>query len=137
MASSSRRSGRSRDRRFDEAATNTELWGTATIPNGTYVSALITLDYTSALITTMINGTETLCGTSTVSTSQPCSVLDTTGSTPTTFEVAVTFDPAHPLVVTPTYASTSATLMELNIDLGASGYLKYSGTTPEYIANPF
>jgi hypothetical protein len=38
-------------------STNTELWGTATIPTGTYVSALITLDYTSALITTVIGGT--------------------------------------------------------------------------------
>ena len=120
-----------------QLGTSTELWGTATIPNGTYVSALITLDYTSALITTEINGTETLCGTAAVSTAQPCSVLDSTGATPTTFDVSVTFDPANPLVVTPTYASTSATLMELDMDLGASGYLKYDGTTPEYIVSPF
>jgi hypothetical protein len=120
-----------------QLSTNTELWGTATIPNGTYVSALVTLDYSDALITTVINGTETLCGTTTVSTAQPCSVLDTTGATPTTFDISVTFDPANPLVVTPTYASTSANLMELDIDLGASGYLKYSGTTPEYIVNPY
>ena len=33
-----------------QLSTNTELWGTATIPDGTYVSALVTLDYTSALI---------------------------------------------------------------------------------------
>jgi hypothetical protein len=122
---------------FATLSHNTELWGTATIPDGTYLTATITLDYTSALINTMIDGVETTCGTATVSTTQPCTVLDTAGATPTTFAVSVTFDPSNPLVVTPTYASTSATLMELDFDLGASGYLTYSGTTPEYIVNPF
>ncbi len=122
---------------FTKLATNTELWGTATIPDGTYVSASITLDYSQALITAMIGGVETTCGVAAVSTTQPCSILDTTGATPTTFTLAVTFDPANPLVVTPTYASTSASLLALDFDLAASGYLDYSGTTPEYIASPF
>ena len=122
---------------FTQLATNSELWGTATIPIGTYVSASITLDYTSALITDVIGGQEVLCGTAAVSTTQPCSVLDTTGATPTTFAISVSFDPSNPLVVTPTYASTSASLLALDFDLAASGYLTYSGTTPEYIANPF
>jgi hypothetical protein len=55
----------------------------------------------------------------------------------TTFAEVVTFDPANPLVVTPTYASTSATRLNINLDLGASGYLSYSGTTLTYVANPF
>ncbi|MGA2188161.1 MAG: DUF4382 domain-containing protein, partial [Steroidobacteraceae bacterium] len=33
-----------------------ELWGTATIPIGTYTSASIVLDYTSAVISVMVNG---------------------------------------------------------------------------------
>lgn len=120
---------------FAHLQKNSELWGTATIPDGTYVSATITLDYTdvaaggSSVITAMINGVPT-----------QATVTDTggnTGGNMTTFAEVVTFDPANPLVVTPTYASTSATRLNINLDLGASGYLSYSGTTLTYVANPF
>ena len=127
---------------FATLRTNKELWGTATIPTGTYVSALITLDYTSAIINTMIDGVETTCETTAVAATPACPILYATGlnktvAAPTTFDLSVTFDPSNPLVLTNTYASTSAVLMELDLDLGASGYLTYSGTTPEYIVNPF
>lgn len=122
---------------FAKLAHNTELWGTATIPNGTYVSALITLDYTDAIINTMIGGVETTCETVAVATSPACTIVNPAGLAPTTFQVAVTFDPSNPLVITPTYASTSAILMELDLDLGASGYYNGSGTSPQYIVSPF
>jgi hypothetical protein len=120
---------------FAHLQQNAELWGTATIPDGTYTSATITLDYTSvaaggsSVITAMINGVAT-----------QATVTDTAGNTGanmTSFAEVVTFDPANPLVVTPTYASTSATRLNINLDLGASGYLTYSGTTLTYVANPF
>jgi hypothetical protein len=120
---------------FAHLQKNSELWGTATIPNGTYTSATITLDYTdvaaggTSVITAMINGVPT-----------QATVTDTgghTGANMTTFSEVVTFDPANPLVVTPTYASTSATRVAINLDLGASGYLNYDGTTLTYVANPF
>jgi hypothetical protein len=120
---------------FAQLQKNSELWGTATIPNGTYTSATITLDYTdvaaggSSVITAMINGVAT-----------QATVTDTkgnTGANMTSFAEVVTFDPANPLVVTPTYASTSATRVAINLDLGASGYLNYDGTTLTYVANPF
>ena len=120
---------------FAQLQKNSELWGTATIPNGTYTSATITLDYTdvaaggSSVITAMINGVAT-----------QATVTDTKGNTGadmTSFAEVVTFDPANPLVVTPTYASTSATRVAINLDLGASGYLNYDGTTLTYVANPF
>jgi hypothetical protein len=120
---------------FAQLQKNSELWGTATIPNGTYTSATITLDYTdvaaggSSVITAMINGVAT-----------QATVTDTkgnTGANMTSFAEVVTFDPANPLVVTPTYASTSATRVAINLDLGASGYLNYDGTTLTYVTNPF
>ena len=120
---------------FAQLQKNSELWGTATIPNGTYTSATITFDYTdvaaggSSVITAMINGVPT-----------QATVTDTKGNTGaymTSFAEVVTFDPANPLVVTPTYASTSATRVAINLDLGASGYLTYDGTTLTYVANPF
>jgi hypothetical protein len=50
-----------------------ELWSSASIPNDTYLSATIVLDYTSADITVMVNGLP-----------QTAKVVDTTGTVATT-----------------------------------------------------
>ena len=41
---------------FTKLRNISELWGSASIPNDTYTSAIITLDYTSAVINVMVNG---------------------------------------------------------------------------------
>jgi hypothetical protein len=86
-----------------------ELWSSASIPNDTYTSATIVLDYTAANISLMVNGRPS-----------KATVLDTTGAVATTQTVNITFDPNHPLVITPTLSSSSAQRLAINFDLAVS-----------------
>jgi hypothetical protein len=86
-----------------------ELWGTAVVPIGTYLSATIVIDYTSAYIATMFDGLP-----------RAVNVRDFAGSTVTTETVNVIFDPQNPLVVAPTYATTAAVRLALDFNLGAT-----------------
>jgi hypothetical protein len=97
-----------------------ELWGSATIPADTYVSATITLDYTSAAVWLLINGVPT-----------QATVAFPNGVTPTTVAITVLFDPNDPLVVTDSYATSNAQRLALDFDLAASNLITSttSGTT--------
>ena len=86
-----------------------ELWSAASIPNDTYTSATIVLDYTSANISVMVNGTP-----------QKATVVDTTGVAVTTQTINITFDKNHPLVITPTLSSSSAERVAIAFDLAVS-----------------
>ncbi|MGA2191141.1 MAG: hypothetical protein ABSH33_21700, partial [Steroidobacteraceae bacterium] len=86
-----------------------ELWGTATIPIGTYTSASIVLDYTSAVISVMVNGLPV-----------QATVIDPAGAAVTTQTVNVIFDAANPPVIAPTYATTAAIRMAIDFNLAAS-----------------
>jgi hypothetical protein len=98
-----------------------ELWSAESIPDGTYTSATITLDYTNAVITVMVNGKPVQA--------TLVDALATSTTTPTTYSIEVNFDSAHQPTITPTYASTSAVLVSLDFDLAASGYIDFS-TSP-------
>jgi hypothetical protein len=111
---------------FTQLSNVSEFWGTAIIPTGTYLSATITLDYTSAVIVPMGTGTPVAA-----------TVTDSAGLGVTTVAVQVTFDPANPLVVTPTYASTSAELLTIDLDLAASGIVNAGVNPPTLIARPW
>jgi hypothetical protein len=104
-----------------------ELWSSSGIPVGTYVSATINLDYTNAAVTVMVNGVP-----------QAARLLDyTTGVAPTTYAVTVTFDPANPLVITPTYASTSAVRLAVDFNLAASGRVDLSTNPATVFVRPY
>ena len=110
-----------------------EMWGSGSVPVGTYLAATITFDYTAATSTTTgaaitvnVNGVPTLA-----------TVVSPSGATLTTVSVNVKFDPANPLVITPTYASTSAQRLSLNFDLAASGWVDLSGSAPRLVVNPY
>jgi hypothetical protein len=104
-----------------------ELWSSSGIPNGTYLSATINLDYTNAAITVMVNGVP-----------QAAKLLDyTTGTAPTTYAVTVKFDPANPLVITPTYASTSAQRLAIDFNLAASGRVDLATSPATVLVRPF
>jgi hypothetical protein len=95
-----------------------ELWSSGSIPDGTYTTATITLDYTSAAITVMVDGKP-----------QTATIVDAnTSGAATTYSISVTFDPSHQPTITPTYASTSAVLLSLDFDLAASGRVVIGGT---------
>ena len=113
---------------FTQVSSIAEMWGATAIPNGTYLSATITLDYSTPTISVLVNGVPTLV----------TSVLDaTTNTAPTTYGVTVTFDEAHPLVITPTYASTSAQRLAIEFNLAASGEVGISGDTATLYVRPF
>ena len=104
-----------------------ELWSSAGIPNGTYVSATINLNYTNAAVTVMVNGVP-----------QAAKLLDyTTGAAPTTYSVKVAFDPANPLVITPTFSSTSAQRLAIDFNLAASGRVVLTTNPATVLVRPY
>jgi hypothetical protein len=102
-----------------------ELWGSATVPSGTYVSASITLDYTplasggSSVISVMVNGLP-----------QKATVVDAAGAAVTTQTINVTLDPANQLPIAATYATTSAVRLALGFNLAASTASINTATSP-------
>jgi hypothetical protein len=95
-----------------------ELWGSATIPADTYVSATITFDYTDAEIWLLVNGTP-----------QQASVVFPGGATVSTISITVLFDPNNPLFVPDSYSTTNAQRLALDFDLAASNVIN-TATSP-------
>lgn len=103
-----------------------QLWSAASIPNDTYTTATIVLDYTNANISVMVNGVPT-----------KAKVVDTTGAAVTTQTIHVTLDNGHPLVITPTYASTSAQRLAIDFNLAASNTVNMATSPPTVTVKPF
>jgi hypothetical protein len=103
-----------------------ELWSAASIPNDTYTSATITLDYTAANISVMVNGVP-----------QKATVVDTTGAAVTTETINVTFDTKHPLIITPTLSSSSAQRLAIAFDLAASNVVNLATNPATVTVLPF
>ncbi len=94
---------------FTKLSNLSELWGTGTVATGTFVAASIQLDYSSANIAVMVNGAPV-----------QAKVVGPTGADVTTVTIVVVFDPANPLTLPATYATTAAQRLALNLDLTAS-----------------
>ncbi|HEX3846482.1 MAG TPA: hypothetical protein VHV81_03805 [Steroidobacteraceae bacterium] len=103
-----------------------ELWDAASIPNDTYTSATIVLDYTAANIAVIKDGAPA-----------KAIVEDTAGVAVTTQTININFDVDHPLVIAPTYASTSALRLALAFDLAASSVVTTSAAGPVVIISPY
>ncbi|MGA2398893.1 MAG: hypothetical protein ABSG30_12620 [Steroidobacteraceae bacterium] len=104
-----------------------EMWSSGAVPNGTYIAATITIDYTNAVIAVMKDGVPV-----------SATVLDyATKTAPTTYAVTVQFDKLTPPTITPTYASTSAALMNVDFDLAASGTVDLTTSPPTVYVRPF
>src|SRR5882757_5645636 len=109
-----------------------ELWSAASLPNDTYTSASIVLDYTNANISVMVNGVPT-----------KATIVDPTGKPltaangNTTQTVNVTFDPAHLPIIQPTYASSSAIRLAVDFDIAASSVVNMATSPPTVTVKPF
>src|ERR1700690_4013813 len=103
-----------------------ELWGSATIPADTYVSATITVDYSNAAVALLVGGVPT-----------PATVKIPGLTTLSVISVPVTFDPANPLVITNSYASTNAQRLALDFDLAASNVVDLTTSPATVTAAPF
>ena len=103
-----------------------ELWSAASIPNDTYTSATITLDYSTANIAVMVNGAP-----------QKATVVGPTGAPVTTLVTTVVLDPANPLVVVPTYSSSSAQRLAVDFNLPASNKVNLTTNPATVTVNPY
>jgi hypothetical protein len=103
-----------------------ELWSAASVPNDTYTSASIVLDYTTANISVMVNGVPT-----------KATVVDTTGAAVTTQTINIALDSTNTLTIQPTYASSSGVRLALNFDLAASNVVNMGTSPPTVTVKPF
>ncbi len=103
-----------------------ELWSSASIPNDTYTSATITLDYSAANISVMVDGVPV-----------KAKVVNTVAEAVTTQTINITFDPNHPLVITPTYASTNAERVAIDFNLAASNEIYVDTSPPTVVVRPY
>ncbi len=112
---------------FTKLRNLSELWASASIPNDTYTTATLTLDYTSAQVAVMINGVPTAA-----------TVIDpSTGNAATTITVTVTLDPVNQLTIIPTYASTDAKRLAVDLDLAATNTIDLTTSPPTVTVRPF
>lgn len=103
-----------------------ELWSTASLPVDTYTAAIITIDYTNAQISVMVNGAPTAA-----------SVLDPSGALLTAVTLTVNFDQNNQLTLQPTFATSNAERMVFNWDLSATNTIDFTTSPPTVHAKPF
>jgi hypothetical protein len=103
-----------------------ELWATASVPTDTYTGAIVTLDYTNAQISVMVNGAPVRA-----------TILDPAGNVPTAVAVTVSFDPNNQLTLLPTFATSNALRLAFNFDLAASDKVDLTTNPPTVIVKPF
>ncbi len=109
-----------------------ELLANTQIPAGTYTSMTIQLDYSitnfpNVNVSVMVNGRP-----------QQATVVDSTGAAVTQQSVTVNFDPANPLNIVDTFATTAAQRLALDIDLAASTLSVNTATNPvTVVAQPY
>jgi hypothetical protein len=103
-----------------------ELYDAASVPNDTYTSARIVLDYTNANISVMVNGVPT-----------KLKPVDPTGAPVTIQTINVTLDPANPLVIQPTFGSSSAVRLAIDFNLAASNVVNLAASPPTVTIKPF
>jgi hypothetical protein len=111
---------------FTKLRNFSELWSAASIPNDTYTSASIILDYTNANISVMVNGVPT-----------KAKVVDTTGAAVTTQTVNITFDPVNQPLIQPTLQSASAIRLAIDLNLPASNVTDMTTSPPTVTIKPF
>jgi len=103
-----------------------ELWATASLPVDTYTSAIITMDYTTAQISVMVNGAPVAV-----------KLVDPSGATSTAVTINVDFDTSNPLILQPTFATSNAVRLAVNFDLSASNTVNLTTSPPTVTVKPF
>ena len=111
---------------FTKLVNLSELWSSAGLPVDTYTSATITLDYTNAQISVMVNGAPVAA-----------TIVDPSGVTPSTVAVTVNFDPSNQLTLQPTFATSNALRLSFDFDLAASNTVDLTASPPKVTVKPF
>jgi len=108
---------------FTKLTNLTEIYGAPAVPEGTYTSGTITVNYSAAQIFVSVGGQE-----------KSATVVDDTGAAVTTVTYNLTFDTAHPLVL----KNGTSTPFDVNFDLSASSVITPTSSTAVQVAvKPF
>jgi hypothetical protein len=111
---------------FTKLTSLSELWSTASLPVDTYTSAIITLDYTAAQISVMVNGAPVAA-----------KLVDPTGAAATVVTINVNLDPNNLLTLIPTFSTSNALRFHVNYDMSASNTIDFTTTPPTVTVKPF
>ena len=103
-----------------------ELWGSASVPNDQFSQAIITIDYTYANISVLVNGVP-----------QQAKVVDSSGNAVTTVAVTVNFDPVNQAYSIPTYATTSGIRLAFDFDMAASNRVDLTTSPATVTVQPY
>jgi hypothetical protein len=103
-----------------------ELWGSATVPNDTYVSATITLDYTNAEASMLVGGV-----------SEAVKLQFPDAAALTTVSVTVKLDPAHQPVIVESFGTYNAIRLAIDFNLADSNVIDTSTNPITVTADPF
>jgi hypothetical protein len=111
---------------FTKLTNLTELWATASLPTDTYTQAVITLDYTTAQISVMVNGVPTIA-----------TVVDPSGAPVGAVTLTVNLDPSNLLTLIPTFATSNALRLAIDLDLSATNSINFATTPPTVTVKPY
>ena len=111
---------------FTKLTNLSELWGTVSLPVDTYTQAIITLDYTSAQISVLVNGAPV-----------KVNIVDPSGAAVSTIAVTVNLDPQGGLVLQPTFATSNALRLAFNYDMTASNSVDMTTSPPTLTVKPY
>ena len=111
---------------FTKLTNLSELWATASLPTDTYTQAIITLDYTTAQISVMVNGVPTIA-----------TIVDPSGAPLTAVTLTVNLDPNNLLTLQPTFATSNALRLAFDFDLSASNSINFATSPPTVTAKPY
>jgi hypothetical protein len=111
---------------FTKLTNLSELWGTVSVPVDTYTQAIITLDYTSAQISVLVNGAPV-----------KVNIVDPSGAAVSTIAVTVNLDPQGGLVLQPTFATSNALRLAFNYDMTASNSVNMTTSPPTLTVKPY
>jgi hypothetical protein len=111
---------------FSKLSNISELWSTASLPVDTYVQAIITMDFTNALISVNVGGVPV-----------QATVVDPTNTAITTINVSINLDPDVPLTLQYTQFTSNALRLAFNYEVAASSIVDMSTSPPTVTITPY
>jgi hypothetical protein len=111
---------------FTKLSNISELWSAATVPVDSYTAAIITMDFSSAVISVNVNGAPV-----------KATVVDPSGVAITTVAVSVNLDPAYPFTLTSTQFTSNALRLAFNYDVAASSSVNMATSPPTVTVAPY
>ena len=111
---------------FARLSSYSELWSSANIPVDTYTAAIITLDFTNAEISVLVDGAPV-----------KATVVDPTNAPLTTVSLTVNLDPSNQFTLTTTEFTSNALRLAFNYEIAASSSVNLSTSPPTVTVAPF